>query len=156
MIAVVAFPAADARPHRGPRLVSILTSRSNRVSAGPLRCCIPGRRLRRQRRWLRPAITTESAHIVSTVLLTDHRQLSTSIHPPDTEGRQTISIPDRDGLQRLTAADRLSFRIGLWLLKRSTRVRATAPSAIPDLDRRPIRETEAINLLVWGLQRNIL
>lgn len=93
---------------------------------------------------------------MSTVLLTDHRQLSTSIHPPDTEGRQTISIPDRDGLQRLTAADRLSFRIGLWLLRRSTRVRATAPSAIPDLDRRPIRETEAINLLVWGLQRNIL
>ena len=93
---------------------------------------------------------------MSTVLLTDHRQQSTSIHPPDTEGRQTISIPDRDGLQRLTAADRLSFRIGLWLLQRSTRVRATAPSLTPDLDRRPIRETEAINLLAWGLQRNML
>ena len=93
---------------------------------------------------------------MSTVLLTDHRQQSTSIHPPDTEGRQTISIPDRDGLQRLTATDRLSFRIGLWLLQRSTRAHATAPSPTPDLDRRPIRETEALNLLAWGLQRNML
>ncbi|MEV7630986.1 hypothetical protein AB0N64_01105 [Microbacterium sp. NPDC089318] len=93
---------------------------------------------------------------MSTVLLTDHRQQSTSIHPPDTEGRQTISIPDRDGLQRLTLTDRLSFRVGLWLLQRSTRFRETATSLPPDLDRRPIRETEAINLLAWGLQRNML
>lgn len=105
---------------------------------------------------MRPAIPTESAHIVSTVLLTDDRQQSASIHPPDTEGRQILSIPDRDGLQRLTLTDRLSFRIGLWLLQHSTRDRTTAPSLPPELDRRPIRETEALNLLVWGLQRNML
>lgn len=93
---------------------------------------------------------------MSSVLLTDHRQQSASIHPPDTEGRQTISIPDRDGLQRLTFADRLSFRIGLWLLQRSTRVRATSAPLTPDLDRRPLRETEAITLLAWGLQRTML
>ncbi|PKI92804.1 hypothetical protein CW368_00365 [Actinomycetales bacterium SN12] len=94
---------------------------------------------------------------MSTVLLTDHRQQSTSIHPPDTEGRQILTIPDRDGLQRLTHVDRLAFRIGLWLLQRSTRTRDEKPySPPPDLDRRPIRETEAISLLVWGYQRNQL
>lgn len=94
---------------------------------------------------------------MSTVLLTDDRQQSASIHPPDTEGRQILSIPDRGGLERLTLADRLTFRVGLWLLQRSTRVRDEKyPSPTPDLDRRPLRETEAINLLVWGLQRNML
>lgn len=94
---------------------------------------------------------------MSTVLLTDHRQLSTSIHPPDTEGRQTISIPDRDGLQRLTLIDRLSIRVGLWLLQRSTRARVQSRTApVPDLDRRPIHETEAIAVLAWGLQRTML
>lgn len=93
---------------------------------------------------------------MSTVLLTDHRQQSTSIHPPDTEGRQTISIPDQDGLQRLTLIDRLSFRIGLRLLQHSTRTREPARAFVPDLDRRPIRETEAISLLVWGYQRRQL
>lgn len=93
---------------------------------------------------------------MSTVLLTDHRQHSTSIHPPDTDGRQTITIPDRDGLQRLTLADRLSFRLGLWLLQRSTRTREPARPFAPDLDRRTIRESEAMALLAWGLPRNIL
>lgn len=94
---------------------------------------------------------------MSTVLLSDQRQQSTSIHPPDTEGLQTISIPDRDGLQRLTLIDRLFFRAGLWLLQRSTRDRHEEfPSPVPELDRRPIRETEALSLLVWGWQRHQL
>lgn len=121
------------------------------------RRCVLGRLFRRSRRWVRPAITTESAHIVSTVLLSDQRQRSTSIHPPDTEGHQTISIPDRDGLQRLTLTDRLFLRVGLWLLQRSTRDRHEEfPSPVPELDRRPIRETEAMALLAWGYQRNWL
>ncbi|WP_336645383.1 hypothetical protein [Microbacterium sp. USHLN186] len=92
---------------------------------------------------------------MSTVLLSDDRQ-HTTIHPPDTEGRQILSIPDHDELRRLGLADRLGFRFGLWLLQRSIRIRESAAPRTPEFDRRPLRESEAMALLAWGLQRHML
>lgn len=40
-------------------------------------------------------------------------------HPPDAADRQILTIPDHAGQAKLTAAKRLSFRLGLWLLERS-------------------------------------
>ncbi|MBT2494273.1 MULTISPECIES: hypothetical protein [Microbacterium] len=44
-------------------------------------------------------------------------------HPPDTEDREVFQIPRDDELRRLALTDRLSLRIGLWLLQRSQRPR---------------------------------
>ncbi|MFS0852250.1 hypothetical protein [Microbacterium sp. 179-I 3D4 NHS] len=46
----------------------------------------------------------------------------TLTHPPDTEDR-TVRFPAPDELRALSAADRLSLRIGLWLLQRTQRPR---------------------------------
>ena len=46
---------------------------------------------------------------------------STATHPPDTQDRQVLHIPDPGELRELRLADRLSFRLGLWLLERAQR-----------------------------------
>ena len=92
---------------------------------------------------------------MSTVLLNE-RQQTTSIHPPDTEDREILSIPVRDNLQRLARADRLSLRVGLWLLHRSLNHAQAPAREVQDLDRRPASELEAITLLTHGLQRTLL
>ena len=45
------------------------------------------------------------------------------IHPPDIEDREVLQIPCPDELRRLSLADRLSLRIGLWLFQRAQRPR---------------------------------
>ena len=95
---------------------------------------------------------------MSTTLLSDLRRQNTSIHPPDTKDREILTIPDEDGLRRLALADRLSLRIGLWLLHRSLRRdRSPAPGA-PDLQYLQLRLLErhqAVALLTYGLQRGM-
>jgi hypothetical protein len=44
-----------------------------------------------------------------------------SPHPPDTEDRQVLTIPDSPERARLSVADRFSLRLGLWLIQRSAR-----------------------------------
>jgi hypothetical protein len=117
------------------------------------------------RRVLRTHPTKESTHIVSTTMLVAERRQNTSIHPPDTEDRQILTIPDREDQRRLGAADRLSLRVGLWLLERSLRSGSTEPvEDIADRLRRQ-RETraslaltqpQAIALLTYDLQRRML
>jgi len=93
---------------------------------------------------------------VSTVLLTDQRQQSTSIHPPDTEDREILNIPDRADQRRLPFTDRLSLRVGLWLLHRSLNQTSLPAREVQDLDHRPLTEHEAITLLTHGLQQRSL
>ncbi|MBT2474071.1 hypothetical protein J7E68_05655 [Microbacterium sp. ISL-103] len=82
-------------------------------------------------------------------------------HPPDTEDQLVLHIPAPDELQRLALADRLSLRIGLWLLQRAQRPRRTgltASSADVDalhLDRRPRTVAETHALLTFDLQRQL-
>ncbi|MFJ4224938.1 hypothetical protein [Microbacterium sp. NPDC089695] len=83
-----------------------------------------------------------------------------TIHPPDTEDHLVLQIPDHDELQRLALADRLSLRIGLWLLQRAQRPRRIRRSAasVADpfpLDRR-VRSAAEINaMLAFDLQRQL-
>jgi hypothetical protein len=91
---------------------------------------------------------------VSTSLLTD-RQHTTSIHPPDTEDRQILNIPDQATQQRLPLSDRLSLRIGLWLLERSLHTGEIAEEAPRPDHRQRITEHEAITLLTFDLQRGL-
>lgn len=98
----------------------------------------------------------QKAHIVSTLLLTDQRQ-HTSSHPPDTDGREVFSIPDRERQQQLPLADRLRLNIALWLLGQHT-VEGGAPSApeLSDPQRRAIDERTAMTILSYGIQRRLL
>jgi hypothetical protein len=97
---------------------------------------------------------------VSTTLLTDDRRRTTSTHPPDTENRQILTIPDHTARQRLPLADRLSLRLGLWLLARGLHTqepRTPRASAYRPLLAREqaISEREAITLLSYDLQRGL-
>ncbi|MFJ2552477.1 hypothetical protein [Microbacterium sp. NPDC087591] len=44
-------------------------------------------------------------------------------HPPDTTDRPVLHIPAPDELRRLSFADRLALRVGVWLLERAQRPR---------------------------------
>lgn len=81
-------------------------------------------------------------------------------HPPDTEDHQVLHIPAPDELRRLALTDRLSLRVGLWLLQRAQRPRAQRPrtrySADPlPLERRERSVNEAYALLAFDLQRQL-
>jgi len=97
---------------------------------------------------------------VSTTLLTDDRRHTTSIHPPDIEDRQILTIPDHTARRHLPLADRLSLRLGLWLLERglhTQRPRTRHASTYRPLLAREqaISEHEAITLLAYDLQRGL-
>lgn len=92
-------------------------------------------------------------------------------HPPDTDVPKTVSIPHASELQRLALSERLTLRLGLWLLDRSLKSQAqieaqeihhqhsrtTAVAGVQDPQRRALTEHEAITLLAYGLhQRSLL
>lgn len=70
-----------------------------------------------------------------------HRSID---HPPDIEDREVLHVPRPDELRRLSLADRLSLRIGLWLFQRAQR---------PRRPRRPLYIDQADALLL-GEQRH--
>ncbi|GAA1242504.1 hypothetical protein JOF42_002091 [Microbacterium phyllosphaerae] len=82
-------------------------------------------------------------------------------HPPDTEDQLVLHIPAPDELQRLALADRLSLRIGLWLLQRAQRPRRERRTASPvysdgsTLERRDRAAGETLALLTYDLQRQL-
>jgi hypothetical protein len=92
------------------------------------------------------------------VNITLHR--STTTHPPDTEDQQVLHIPDAAELRELRLADRLSFRIGVWLLERAQAER-TAPSASSARDvgivvrERPLSPHESHAQLAYHLQQQL-
>lgn len=81
-------------------------------------------------------------------------------HPPDTGDQQVLHIPAPDDLRRLALADRLSLRIGLWLLQRAQRPRRERRSSrvsgdLLALDRRERSVAETYALLTFDLQRQL-
>lgn len=74
-------------------------------------------------------------------------------HPPDTEDRQTLTIPDEASRARLAPTDRLTLRLGLWLVERSAR--PAAPPQPRSAPRPTITEREALTLLTYDLQRQL-
>lgn len=81
-------------------------------------------------------------------------------HPPDTQDQQVLHIPAPDELQRLALADRLSLRIGLWLLQRAQRPRPARRVTAADADalhlsRRHLSPAETHALLTYDLQRQL-
>lgn len=82
-------------------------------------------------------------------------------HPPDTEDREVFQIPRDDELRRLALTDRISLRIGLWLLQRSQRPRRERRAVHIDsatlliAEQRRRAEDELNVLTVYALQRGI-
>jgi len=87
-----------------------------------------------------------------------HRNLT---HPPDTEDQLVLHLPAPDELRRLALSDRLSLRIGLWLLQRAQRPRrehrVASPTAYDSLhlERRGRTPAESFALLTYDLQRQL-
>ena len=84
----------------------------------------------------------------------------TTTHPPDTEDQQVLHIPAPDELRRLALADRLSLRIGLWLLRRAQRPHRVRRPATPSvdsvrLDRRHRPVDDPLALMMFDLQRQL-
>lgn len=78
--------------------------------------------------------------------------------PPDTEDRQVLRLPAPSALRELAFADRVTFRLGLWLLERAQRPRRrpgradTDPSqfGVPAMNPR-----DSVALLTFDLQRQL-
>jgi len=81
-------------------------------------------------------------------------------HPPDTEDRKVLQIPASEELRALALADRLSFRIGLWLLRRAQRPRTVkervrVPAEPLFLNDRHLAPGESRILLEYHMQRQL-
>ncbi|WP_243225349.1 hypothetical protein [Microbacterium sp. CIAB417] len=84
-----------------------------------------------------------------------HRSTS---HPPCPEDREILEIPVPVDRTELALADRLSLRIGLWLLLRTQRRRTPSasidvPSFFPGAPN--LTQHEALTLLTFDLQRQL-
>lgn len=84
----------------------------------------------------------------------------TTTHPPDTEDQQVLRLPAPEELRALAFADRLSFRIGLWLLERAQRPvrrrsRNHAPARTLFLDAQHLSARETSTILAYHLQRQM-
>ncbi len=82
-------------------------------------------------------------------------------HPPDTQGREVLDIPAPDELRALSLADRLTFRVGLWLLRRAQRPhRSGRTDETPASSHRPgthhPSERENAAVLAYHLRRQLL
>lgn len=55
-------------------------------------------------------------------------------HPPDTEDHLVLQIPAPGDLRELGFADRLSLRVGLWLLEKSQRPKTVRTRLSPPAD----------------------
>ncbi len=84
-----------------------------------------------------------------------------TVHPPDTQDQQVLQIPAADELRELALADRLSLRVGVWLLQRAQRPRTERrrPSAgigeALALRERNRTSAETWALLTYDLQRQL-
>lgn len=83
-----------------------------------------------------------------------------SVRPPDTQDRQVLELPAPAERASLSPADRLSLRLGLWLLLRAERAaQKAARRAQPvelQLRRLPRpQERENLALLTYDLHRQL-
>jgi hypothetical protein len=79
-------------------------------------------------------------------------------HPPCPEDREILEIPIPVDRTELALADRLSLRIGLWLLLRTQRRRPVpadvdVPSFFPGAPN--LTQREALTLLAFDLQHQL-
>jgi len=88
-----------------------------------------------------------------------HRSIA---HPPDIEDREVLQIPRPDELRRLSLADRLSLRIGLWLFQRAQRPRRQRRGLYIDPadlfllgEQRHRSAAESYALLTYDMQRGM-
>lgn len=88
-----------------------------------------------------------------------HRNIS---HPPDIEDREVLPIPRPDELRRLSLANRLSLRIGLWLFQRAQRPQRTRRRRPADVEallrirqERLRAQADASVHMVFDLQRGL-
>jgi hypothetical protein len=81
-----------------------------------------------------------------------------AVRPPDTEDRQVLQIPAPDELRELVFSDRLSFRIGLWLMERAQRPHGRRARRVPDpllVRDHTLSPRESMALLTFDLHRQM-
>ncbi|WEK59671.1 MAG: hypothetical protein P0Y60_09800 [Candidatus Microbacterium colombiense] len=82
-------------------------------------------------------------------------------HPPDTEDQQVLQLPTPSALRQLSVADRVSFRLGLWLLERAqrprrgTRRKKRAPAYAGSLREWELTPRDSMALATFDMQRQL-
>lgn len=81
-------------------------------------------------------------------------------HPPDIQDQTVLHIPAPDDLRELALADRLSLKIGLWLLERAQRPKVAKERIITTaeplfLNDRHLTNGGARILLEYHMQRQL-
>lgn len=86
--------------------------------------------------------------------------LRNTVHPPCTEEQETLAITVPADRSALSFADRMSLRVGLWLLLRAERQRETRGDLPREevrrlLAKRRVTEREAFTMLTYDAQRGL-
>lgn len=84
--------------------------------------------------------------------------LRNTVHPPCIEEQETFAVTVPADRSALSFADRMSLRVGLWLLLRTERQRATRGDLTREearrlLQKRDVSEREAFAMLTYHAQR---
>lgn len=85
--------------------------------------------------------------------------LRSTLHPPCPETQEILEVTVPTNRRELSLTDRLSLRIGLWLLVRAERSQRKAARTISHEQMLLLRENqrtmerEALTMLSYGLQR---
>lgn len=85
--------------------------------------------------------------------------LRSTLHPPCPETHEVVEVRVPTNRRELSLTDRLSLRIGLWLLVRAERSQRKAARVISHEQMLLLRENqrtmerEALTMLTYGLQR---
>jgi hypothetical protein len=85
--------------------------------------------------------------------------LRSTLHPPCPENQEVLEVTVPTDRSELALTDRLSLRLGLWLLLRAERSHRRAPRTISQeqmmllRENRRTMEREALTMLTHSLQR---
>ncbi|MGO2932872.1 hypothetical protein [Microbacterium sp.] len=85
--------------------------------------------------------------------------LRSTVHPPCTDDQEVLEVSVPTNRKELTLANRLSLRLGLWLLLRTDRSRRKSTRTITQeqmmllLENRRTMERESLAMLTHTLQR---
>ncbi|WP_426183376.1 hypothetical protein [Microbacterium sp. TWP3-1-2b2] len=93
--------------------------------------------------------------------MSNNTLLRSTAHPPCPEGQETLEVTVPTDRTELTLADRLSLRLGLWLLLRTQRPRKAPERTMTNeevmrmFETKHVTERESLAILAYQVQRHL-